>query len=58
LLDELRSFPRNHPSAWQPMLRRPLLKLEPGDFDRLMRELQPLLAEPQQTVAGYQAEPS
>ena len=46
LLDELTTFPRGQPSSWQPLLRRPLLHLAKGDFDRLLRELQPLLCDP------------
>lgn len=53
LLDELATFPTYGPKSWMTVLRKPLLRLRPGDADRLLLPLRHLGKTPDLVIDGY-----
>ena len=53
LLNELTTFPTYGPRSWMTVLRKPLLRLRPGDADQLLLALGQLGEAPDQVVAAY-----
>ena len=53
LLDQLRTFPQYGPRSWMTILRRPLLRLMPGDADVLLDALKGVAKPPDEVIPEY-----
>jgi hypothetical protein len=53
LLDQLKTFPTYGPRSWMTVLRKPLLRLQPGDADVLTEALRDISRPPDEELAGY-----